>query len=112
MAYLILNNGKKSMIPEAKALDIWAKINDPADLDDKQIQFLQTIRGLFLNWRKAPDSYIAAHLPAIIPCALSTWQVNRAGKPSRPGNDASFAFAVKHGLWAFNNPTPLAKEYI
>lgn len=111
MAYLELTNGKKQSISGKQGLFLWKALHDPASLDDAQAARLKQVKAVYLAWRDAPDDYIEENLKGIIPLALNDWAVNpQTGKPTRPGDDFSWKFARRWGLWENGQPTELASS--
>lgn len=111
MAYLALDNGQKRSIPRDEALKIWGVLNGGVDPTPEQEKFCSHIKDIWLNWRKAPDSYIAQRLDRISQLHLNGWLVDCDGVPVKPGDDSSWVFAKKWGLWD-GGLTQRAKNYI
>lgn len=109
MAYLILTNGNKRNVPPDLGMRLWNSLHDPSGLDEDQLDYLKTIKAVFLNWHKAPDEYVAGNLDWIIPLALNDWRIDRYGKHTRPDSDEAWRFAKRWGLWEFGAPTALVR---
>lgn len=90
---------------------LWEGLCDPSNLDDKQLDYLKSIKSIYLNWRNAPDSYIEEHLDKIIPQALSEWSVDARGKTLKPATEHAWTFARKWALWD-KGPTYLISKHL
>lgn len=106
MALIQFKTGKRKQLPTATAVQIWRCMVGLDKPDPKQVSFCAAVKSVSLNWRDAPDEYIAENLHHIIPLALAEWRVDRAGNPIRPVTAHAWAFAKRWGLWVNGKPAP------
>lgn len=107
MALIRLTNGKEETVTAEVGAAIWQVLTGELDPTPDQEKFVTRISKIYLNWRNAPDSYIAKYLDNIISMALSEWLVDRQGRPTRPSGDFAWAFAKRWGLWENGRPSAL-----
>lgn len=87
MAYVILNDERKTQIDREKALGMWRVLNEQEDGTEEQVEFVNNIKTIYLNWRYAPDDYLLRYRKLIEPIVKSEWSCNRYGTPTRPQVD-------------------------
>jgi hypothetical protein len=112
MAMVIFKNGKTRELTNEQGTKLWEGLQHPEGLDEHQLDYLQSIKHLYLNWHHAPDSYIEANLDSIIPIVLNDWRVNERGKPLYPYSDEAKAFASKWNLYYMGQPTAKVNDYL
>jgi hypothetical protein len=101
MAIIFLNNNTRQEINSAKGRAIWLVLNGEDEGTPEQLAYARRVSKLYLNWRKAPDSYIEAHFEQIARMVLSEWDVNRDGTPTRPskGDERIWSLSRQMGLY-------------
>lgn len=107
MAILYKLDGSKQFVSKEQGIKIWRGLHEPDNLDQQQLEYLGTIKRLFLNWRDAPEDYIEANLSSIIPLALNEWRVDKHGRPLKPATEFAWKFSKRWGLWNQGQPTVL-----
>lgn len=90
----------------------WAVMNGEVEPDEDEMKFCSKIKHIYLNRFNAPDSYIERYREIIFPIALSEWSVDRNGKLMRPGDESSWEFARRWGLWYMGQPSSIVNEFI
>lgn len=118
MAVLRFNNGKERTIGFEQSHEIWAILNGDKEPNLEQEKFCANIDRIFLNWRKAPDSYIEKHFDVIAEFHMSEWTCDKSGITCEPdyrvnlkGEYRVWKFARKWGFWDDNGKTELARKY-
>jgi len=123
MALLQWIDGTRKIVKPEVGAEIWRVMNGEIEPNEDQQQFCAEISRVFLNWRDAPDTYIEANLPTVIPVIISYWQVSSVavggskhqsnGVPTRADSKDKqlVAFCEKWGLIAYGRPTALSKKY-
>jgi hypothetical protein len=84
MAEVKFINGSSKSMPADKAYVLWQVFNGDITGNPEQQTYCTQIRGMVLNWRKAPDSYLYTHAHSLIPIVKNTFMCDRAGKLTRP----------------------------
>lgn len=112
MAYIQYTNGAREFRSEAEAEKLWLiKVGRAAPQTPAQEAYVKQIRKrikrVYLDYRTAPEAYIQAHLSEIVLRAISSWIVDRKGRPTRPATKEDLDFAIKYGLFARGKPTAL-----
>lgn len=113
MAYLTTTDKRGIKVTSAQAyviLEILEGRRKPEN--DKQADYIATVKSVYLPWREAPDDYIANNASHIIPMILGSWMVNRNGIPTRPDSKNSWDHAHKLRLWEHGGPSVVARQYI
>lgn len=113
MAYVKLSNNKGIKVSSAQAYQMFEVLEGRREPEnDKQAQFMETIKAIYLPWREADDEYIASNSSILLPMILGSWMVNGDGIPTRPDDKQSWDSAHKLRLWEHGGPSVLAKQYI
>lgn len=112
MAYVQYKNGKKALIGERQAILWWRIITGRCETNtDKEKAYADKVKSevqrVVINWTTAPEDYIRANLPNIIPFAVSLWVVDEKGRPLKPSTSRDWDFAKKYGLWRGGKPSTL-----
>lgn len=113
MALLQFNDGRRELVSREVGENVWACLNGDIEPNDDQEEFLSRVEKVWLNWRYAPDSYIAKNTEEVLYSHLrSVWMVNKQGRLTGPeaGDSEAWAFATKWGLIYQGVVTPKAKE--
>lgn len=58
MAYILFKNGTRKIVEPEKALAIWQIMHGEKPSSPRQQAFIKKIERVYLNWRKAPKSYL------------------------------------------------------
>lgn len=58
MAIIKFINGSTKILAKDKALEIWKVLNGEAEPTKEQEKFCATVRRIYLNRHKAPQSYL------------------------------------------------------
>lgn len=99
MALIKFKDGKKKLVSEDVGVDIWRGLNGQIELTEKQAHYLETVDRIHIDYRHAPDDYISQYLDEILYMVTSGWQVNLAGRPTRPITRQDKEFAKRWGLY-------------
>lgn len=118
MAILKLSNGKDKTISLEQSHEIWSILNGEKEPTKEQEEYCSNIDKIYLNWRKAPDSYIRDRFDIIAGMHMAEWAVDNQGTTVRPENYISpdgkyrvWVFARKWGFLDENGKTKLAKKH-
>lgn len=105
MSYVTFHDQRKPAYPKLEqAYKMW-RIKEGIDPpeDDKQVNFLKQVAGIYLPWRKAPRDYIDANWDWVRELALRDWIVDEYGRPVKPdgatGVSSCWKFAKENRLW-------------
>lgn len=112
MAIVKYLDEKDEVITAEVGAMIWKVLNGELEPDEEQQAFVEKVKTVHLNFRNAPDSYIKARLPMIIPTVLQEWMVDANGNPTKPESEFAWTFSRRWGLWEHGAPTSLVRKYI
>lgn len=113
MALLEFVDGRRELVSAQVGVNVWECLNGDIDPDEDQEEFLSKVKRVWLNWRTAPDSYIAQNTEAVLLAHLRLeWMVDRNGELTRPeaGDSEAWEFATKWGLLYQGVKAPKVKE--
>lgn len=84
MAIINFKNGTQQTIEPDKASVVWQWFNGDVAATPEQQAYVEQVKEIRLNWRKAPDSYLLKHARHLKPIILNYWVCDRDGTPTRP----------------------------
>lgn len=112
MALLKMRDGRRRIVKHEQALEIWLILIEEIEPDPEQEAMVLEVEEIYMDWRKAPDSWIERHRETIFAKVIDAWSCDRQGRPVRPATDEQMGFAKKWELWENGKATPVAFQYI
>ena len=61
MAYIRFIGGNGLIVPAETGVEIWRVLAGEKEPNDEQAEFCKRVDRVYLNWRKAPRSYLDAN---------------------------------------------------
>lgn len=109
MAIVILTTGKQQDMKADKAYAIWRVLHGFDEPTDVQAAFCEKVRGVYLDWRTAPDDYVQHNRSVYQELSLADWTRDRAGNYTRP-DPRHRPMAERLGLWENGRKTKRGEE--
>lgn len=96
MAFIRFTDGHDEVVDAETGEVVWQVLNGELEATKEQSAYCERIKKIYLNWRKAPDSYIEAYKEYIFPMVVSQFMVRGEPRPTSP-TDKSPGKIISHG---------------